>query len=220
MYSSSSCCESTTTPQLGSGRAHRVGQVDSLGGVRRRHPDVGEQDVGRDPPGELHRFARVGRAADDLDVRLLVEKSPEALAGHEVVLRDQDPHPAGHPHMMADLHAPRLPERWTGTEVEPGRGARVSPVVGPAPAHRRASKRDAQLDRASRRRAWPRGRSQLALAASLRRSRSTCSRLPRCRTWRPRSRAPTWCAGSGRPCGGRAGSAGCTCRRTAHSAPR
>jgi hypothetical protein len=79
----------------------RVSQVDALSRMGRRHPDVGEQHVGLDPLGQLHRLGRVACAADDLDVGLFFEQAPETLARDEVVFRDEHPHPGRHPLMMA-----------------------------------------------------------------------------------------------------------------------
>ena len=85
----------------GQHRPDGVGEVDALGRVGRGHPDVGDQHVGLEALRPVHRLGRICRAAHDHDVVLLLQQPPKALAGHEVVFRDEDLHPAGHVHMMA-----------------------------------------------------------------------------------------------------------------------
>ena len=56
-----------------------------------RHPQVHQDDVGREPLGHLDRLVAVHRRLDHLDVLKQVENQGEALADHPLVVGEQDP---------------------------------------------------------------------------------------------------------------------------------
>jgi DNA-binding transcriptional LysR family regulator len=73
-----------------------TGQVpDGFHPIAARHPQVHEDDVRTQPPGERHRLRTGRRLADHLDVRLGRQHAPQALADDRVVVGQQDPDHAG-----------------------------------------------------------------------------------------------------------------------------
>ena len=71
--------------------ADRAGGLDALHVVARRHPDVGEHRVGREPPHRVEQLGRVAGARDHVDLAGVLEQSAHALAHEVVVLGDDDP---------------------------------------------------------------------------------------------------------------------------------
>src|SRR5215472_17613007 len=67
------------------GRGHAVGP---------RHPEIHQDDVGTERPGEGEGLVAVTGLADHLEIRHRVEHRPQTSADHEVVVRQQ--HPDGH----------------------------------------------------------------------------------------------------------------------------
>jgi hypothetical protein len=110
---------------------HRVREVDALRRVRRRHPDVGDEDVWAGTPGQLERLGRVTRVAEHDDVGLVLEQPSEALARDEVVVHDENLHGAVHPSEHDGRHRPgqrdrrrfsrRHPEGWSACPSQRGR---------------------------------------------------------------------------------------------------
>ena len=80
------------------GLAQAVGEHDALGIAGRRHPDVGDHDVGQLGLDRLGELAAVLAGRDQLDPRIGVEQVLERLA-HEVVV-------VGHDHAEYVSHAP------------------------------------------------------------------------------------------------------------------
>ena len=70
------------------GVPEREGGPHAFVGPRRRHPDVGDDDVGRFPGRRLHELVVGPAGPDDLDAFLVVEQFLDALADEEVVVRD------------------------------------------------------------------------------------------------------------------------------------
>ena len=67
----STYCDRTSTPVRRLPRTDRRGRAQPLVGVRRRHPDVHDRDVGLVSPTCRSRSSRVARLADDLEAGFL-----------------------------------------------------------------------------------------------------------------------------------------------------
>ena len=67
-----------------------LGRIDALGGVGRRHPDVGEHGVGLVLGHGLQQRLRVGHAVDEIDLVDLGEQGRDALPHQEVVVGQHD----------------------------------------------------------------------------------------------------------------------------------
>ena len=87
-------------PELG-------GEADALVRVRGRHPDVGQDDVGRRALDRVAQLVEVARHLDQLDVLDVAEDADDPLAGEEAVLGgdNADRHQALEP-----SHAPYSPQ--------------------------------------------------------------------------------------------------------------
>lgn len=70
--------------------AEAAGDVDALGGVGRRHPDVDDGDVGRFLGHHGEQFVAIGRGAEDLDVVDGSEGRAGAFPDEIVVVTDVD----------------------------------------------------------------------------------------------------------------------------------
>ena len=75
--------------------ADLVGGPDPLVGPRRRHPNVGDHDVGLLGRGGLEEAVVVGADGDDVEVRLGVDELAHALANQVVVLGQYHPYAHG-----------------------------------------------------------------------------------------------------------------------------
>src|SRR5262245_49957015 len=71
--------------------AEPAGGAHALIGARRRHTDVGDDNIGQQLVDELHQLRFVRRGADDLEVVLAVDELMESLAEQRVVLGKDDP---------------------------------------------------------------------------------------------------------------------------------
>jgi hypothetical protein len=82
---------------------------DPLVAGARRHPDVGDHDVGRVAVHGLEQLREVRAGRDHLEVRLPVQEHPDPLADQQRVLGDDDSQ--AHPGRVLALFA-TPPERW------------------------------------------------------------------------------------------------------------
>ena len=82
-------------PEVGVGPPEALGRADALVGVGRRHPDVGEDDVGRARLDGVEQLTEVPRLDHLPDGRVLGQQGDEALPEQHAVLGEDDPHP-GH----------------------------------------------------------------------------------------------------------------------------
>jgi hypothetical protein len=69
------------------------GDPDSLVGVGRRHPDIGEHDLREVLRDGVERLVEVGAGGDDLEVSGGVEHAADSLADQEAVVGEDDPDP-------------------------------------------------------------------------------------------------------------------------------
>jgi hypothetical protein len=76
-------------PVAGNSLADLPGGVQSFGGVRRRHPDVQHDQVGRQVADQRENPRAVAGLPDDLKPRPL-EQAGQPLAEEDVVLRQKD----------------------------------------------------------------------------------------------------------------------------------
>ena len=66
--------------------AHLLGRVDALAVEGRRHPDVGDEDLGLQRGGTLDDLVVVRGHPDDLEVRVPLDQGADTLADDEVVV--------------------------------------------------------------------------------------------------------------------------------------
>ena len=85
------CCDSTTTPSSGWVSRSVSGGLDALVGAGRRHPDVGEHDVGLVLVDGGEQPGQVVDGRDHVDVVLVLEHAQDALAHDQHVLGDHHP---------------------------------------------------------------------------------------------------------------------------------
>ena len=86
-------------PELGVGATEALGGADALVGVRGRHPDVGEHDVGLLLADRVEQLAEVTGLDDLVDRGVLGQERDEALTEQHAVLREHHAHP-GHACMV------------------------------------------------------------------------------------------------------------------------
>ena len=116
---------------LGMLLAQRVRGAHALVGAGRRHPDVGEHDVGELGVDGRQQLVEVAARADDLEVRLRLEQADDALADEVAVLGDHDAH--GHrPEVTRPLRHDReqSPAGIVSRRAEGRRGSRDRTVAG------------------------------------------------------------------------------------------
>ena len=82
-------------PESGWVRRKLLGGADALVGVRGRHPDVGEHDVGLVLVDRVEQLAEIAGLDDLVDGRVLGQERDEALSEEHAVLREHHTH-AGH----------------------------------------------------------------------------------------------------------------------------
>jgi hypothetical protein len=78
-------------PDTGTRLAQSCGGLDALVCASRRHPDVGDDDVGPLGVDRVEQRREVFADRDDLQVALCVEQAPETLSDEILVLREHDP---------------------------------------------------------------------------------------------------------------------------------
>jgi hypothetical protein len=71
--------------------AQPAGCLDSLVGVARRHPDVGEDDVGTLLVDRGEQRVEIAADGGDVEGRFRFEQSPDALADEVVVVGEHEP---------------------------------------------------------------------------------------------------------------------------------
>ena len=133
--SASACCDSTTTPSFGMGATEALGGADALVGVRGRHPDVGEHDVGLLLADRVEQLAEVTGLDDLVDRGVLGQERDEALTEEHAVLREHHAH-AGHACMVGGPGEVRRDFDHNGARRAPcgtGRMAACSPTSSSGP---------------------------------------------------------------------------------------
>lgn len=80
--------------EIGTALAELVRRADALVGSRRRHADVGHDDVGPLLLHRLHERAVIGARRDELQIRLGADHPPEAFP-HQIVILGKH-HPQSH----------------------------------------------------------------------------------------------------------------------------
>ena len=80
-------------PEPGVRAPEALGGADALVGVRGRHPDVGEHDVGLVLADGVEQLAQVTGLDDLVDRRVLGQERDEALTEEHAVLREHHSHP-------------------------------------------------------------------------------------------------------------------------------
>ena len=127
-------------PDRGVIRTDGQRRLDPLGGVRRRHPDVGDDRVGPLAVHDLDELDSGGNGGDELHVLGEVESAAYALTHEVVVLGDGNPDRLGHGHHDAPGRTCRTPGkvRLSGgasrsVHREPPGPAAVTLPVGPMP---------------------------------------------------------------------------------------
>ena len=87
----SMCCDSTMTAMFGNSRRILQRGRDPVAGERRRHPDVGDDDLRTMCSDLLQEVVAVARLGHDL-VPLVTEDASDPLTEQDVVLGDDQPH--------------------------------------------------------------------------------------------------------------------------------
>jgi hypothetical protein len=77
-------------PVSGKLLADRLRRRETLGGVRRRHPNVDDHELRFVLTDEIEKLRRIARLTDDLEIRPL-EHARQALSEKDVVVGHNDP---------------------------------------------------------------------------------------------------------------------------------